>query len=172
MAILRLIQGDLFTANADAIGHGTNTKGKMGAGIAVLFKKKFPKMHDLYVELCDTFGDELGGRTYLYYNDNYSEQISSTFVANIFSQKKTGGNAEVGLLISALKDAYMKLRFEAEIEAPHLAIPLIGCDIGGLDWTTEVRPAIEELMAELPENWKLTVYSLIPREDFVVIEDL
>lgn len=168
MAILELIQGDLFNAKADAIGHGTNTKGKMGAGIAVLFKKKFPSMHELYVELCETFGDELGGRTYLYFDGINSD----TYVANIFSQKKPGANAEVDLLIDALKDAYMKLRFEAEIEDPHLAIPLIGCDIGGLDWTTEVRPAVEELMEELPKDWKLTIYSLIPREDFVVIEDL
>lgn len=166
MAILEFVQGDLFTSKADAIGHGTNTEGLMGAGIAVVFKKRHPDMHDLYVDLCKNFGDLMGGKTYLYFDGIESDG----YIANIFSQIKRGADAKVSLLISGLQDAFIKLRYEVEIEFPHLAIPLIGCDIGGLDWTTEVRPAIEELMTDLPEGWKLTVYSLVPREDFVPAE--
>lgn len=165
MATLKLKYGDLFKTSADALGHGTNTHGKMEAGIAVLFRKKHPQMYDRYKKLCEIFGDDLGGGTFLYFSDD--EQYGYSYVANIFSQKAPGATAKVELLVNGVKDAYAALWGEYEIENPRLAIPLIGCGIGGLDWDTEVHPALVELAEELPENWKLTVVSNEPREGFL-----
>lgn len=165
MATLELKFGDLFNSDADAIGHGTNTHGLMGAGIAVLFRKKHPQMYARYNELCKIFGDDLGGSTFLYFSDDEAEGYSH--VANIFSQKAPGANAKVDLLVDGVKDAFAALWGEAEIDEPHLAIPLIGCGIGGLDWDSEVHPALKKLARELPAGWKLTVVSNEPREGFV-----
>lgn len=165
MAKLELKFGDLFDTKADAIGHGTNTHGLMGAGIAVLFRKKFPDMHERYKALCKIFGDDLGGSTFLYFADNIGGPNFS-YVANIFSQKAPGANAEVELLLDGIKDAYAALWGEQEIDAPHLAIPLIGCGIGGLDWEVDVYPALKDLAASLPKSWTLTVVSNEPRPGF------
>ncbi len=161
---LQLKLGDLFATEADAIGQGTNTHGKMGAGIAVLFKRKHPQMFERYAALCDAFGDKLGGRTHLYFSDDEAEGYR--YIANIFSQKKPGANAEVRLLVSGVRDAFIKLYGDEEIDAPHLAIPLIGCGIGGLDWAEDVYPALRELAQQLPVEWKLTVVSNESREGF------
>lgn len=165
MATLELKFGDLFKAEADAIGHGTNTHGKMGAGIAVIFRKKFPEMHERYKTLCNTFGDSLGGRTYLYFAD-YLGDPGYSYVANIFSQKAPGANAEVGLLVDGVKDAFAALYGDQEIEKPRLAIPLIGCGIGGLDWDRDVYPALKDLTKSLPKNWELSVISNESRKGF------
>lgn len=167
MATLELKFGDLFDSKADAIGQGTNTHGKMGAGIAVLFKRKHPEMYERYRKICEVFGDDLGGSTYLYFKGLDNSDGDYSYIANIFSQKAPGANATVELLISGLKDAYGALWGEAEIESPSIAIPLIGCGIGGLDWDADVYPALKELVAELPADWKLTVVSNEPREGFV-----
>lgn len=164
MATLNLKFGDLFEVEADAVGHGTNTHGLMGAGIAVLFRKRHPEMYERYNELCKIFGDELGGHAYIYLSDNQAPNYN--YVANIFSQKAPGANAKVDLFVNGVKDAFKQLWAENEIEAPHLAIPLIGCGIGGLEWETDVYPALLELTANLPEDWTITVVSNEPRDGF------
>jgi len=170
MAKLNLKVGDLFEAQSapsdkegaiTTIGHGVNADGKMGAGIAVLFRRKFPQMYAQYKQLCESYGDWLGGRTYLYFDGEGWDG----HIANIFSQLRPGANAKVELLVDGVKDALFQTYASIE-RSPHLAIPLIGCGIGGLDWATEVRPALEDLLADLPENWQITVYSLEPMEDF------
>lgn len=165
MATLELKFGDLFETEADAIGHGTNTRGLMGAGIAVLFRKRHQQMYENYKKLCDLMGDKLGGTTYLYFSDQINGETYS-YVANIFSQLAPGANAEVELLVDGVKEAFIKLWVENEIDSPHLAIPLIGCGIGGLDWDDDVYPALLELTRQLPKDWKLTVVSNEPREGF------
>jgi len=168
MATLELKFGDLFNSDADAIGHGTNTHGQMSGGIAVLFKKRHPRMHERYQELCEIFGDDLGGSTFLYFDEQpNTEPLPYSYIANIFSQKAPGANATVELLIDGLKDAYAALWGEAEVDEPHIAIPLIGCGIGGLDWDRDVHPALIELTSELPADWKLTVVSNEHREGFL-----
>lgn len=166
MATLELKFGDLFNSEADAIGHGTNTHGLMGAGIAVLFRRKHPAMYERYRELCEIFGDDLGGSTFLYFDEQPGTNLSYSYIANIFSQKAPGANATVELLIDGLKDAYAALWGEQEVEEPHIAIPLIGCGIGGLDWDRDVHPALIALTEELPDDWKLTVVSNEARKGF------
>lgn len=172
MAKLNLKVGDLFEGQKHdpaqdgaitTIGHGVNADGLMGAGIAVLFRKKYPQMFQQYKQLCENFGDWLGGRTYLYFDGEHWDG----HIANIFSQLRPGANAQLELLVDGVKDALVQSYAVTE-KAPHLAIPLIGCGIGGLDWVSEVRPALEQLVEELPESWQITVYSLEPLEDFEV----
>lgn len=167
MATLELKLGDLFETKADAIGHGVNTQGAMGSGIAVVFRKRHEEMYKRYRELCKIFGDSLGGSTFLYFDEQPgAAPLPYSYIANIFSQKQMGANAEVGLLIDGVKDAFAGLWGEQEIARPHLAVPLIGCGIGGLDWNSDVHPALRDLMESLPEDWKLTVVSNEPRKRF------
>lgn len=162
MAKLELKFGDLFDSDADAVGHGTNTHGAMGAGIAVLFRRKYPEMYKLYHSLCKNQMNELAGTTYLYSTD----EGKFRYVANIFSQTAPGPTARTELLVSGLKDAFEKLEADPELKNPTLAIPLIGCGIGGLDWDDDVYPALKELVNELPRGNRLIVVSNEPREGF------
>jgi len=51
MSIIYL-SGDIFNSNAQTLGHGCNTKGKMGAGIAREFKRQYPYMFKEYKRRC------------------------------------------------------------------------------------------------------------------------
>ena len=53
--------GDLFTADCPALGHGVNTLGSMGAGIAVEFRRRWPAMYDAYREECRSGRLQPGG---------------------------------------------------------------------------------------------------------------
>jgi O-acetyl-ADP-ribose deacetylase (regulator of RNase III) len=117
-------KGDLFSTDAEAIGHGVNTKGVMGAGIAVAFKEKFPKNYQAYHNACVT-GLFLPGETFVF-------KEGDLFIANIASQNQPGANAKYDLLLHAAVDAALQLTDLYGIN--RLAIPLIGCGIGGLEW--------------------------------------
>lgn len=125
--------GDLFTSTAPALGHGVNTKGVMGAGIAVEFRRRYPQMYDHYRETCRR-GALQPGDTLPWFDGP-----SRRFVFNMASQDKTGADAKLAWLESSLGESCATL---AQFELTTLAVPRIGCGIGGLKWD-DVLPVFE-----------------------------
>jgi len=124
-------KGNLFDTTAKAVGHGVNTEGVMGSGIAVEFKNRFPKNYQAYRNACLT-GLFQPGEAFVYVEDGMT-------IANIASQKHPGPNAAYSWLLTASVDAALNLMDFHHIDT--LAIPLIGCGIGGLEW-----PAVEYVL--------------------------
>lgn len=119
-----IVKGDLFDPawNFDAIGHGVNCKGLMGAGIAVAFKQKFPGMHKRYVSMCEQ-GFLLPGMAMPY------PEADGKWIYNIASQYNPGANADLRYLRTGLE----YVRFHMQIkEIESLGLPWIGAGIGGL----------------------------------------
>lgn len=117
-----------------AMGQGVNTQGKMGAGIAKVFRQEFPEMYEAYVEECRG-GFLLPGQCFLW------EESDDRLVLNIASQRLTGADATMSRLRNGLLDAIDALKPYALRE---FAIPRIGCGIGGLEWD-EARELISEI---------------------------
>lgn len=118
-------QGDLFTSDADIIGHGTNCIGIMGSGIALQFKQRYPLMHSQYKNLCK----------YIPVNELVGSGIVCLMedkpIANIFSQDLPGKHAKYEWAISGIKQVE---QFMLQNNMRNLALPQIGCGIGGLKW--------------------------------------
>ncbi len=120
--------GDLFDTTATYLAQGVNVKGVMGAGIAKQFKSYFPNMFDEYKRSCDNGELEPGGFQ--------AVPLSRIIVVNLASQEKPGADARYHWLFESL------MRFAQIASKPHLleayggtiAIPEIGCGIGGLEW--------------------------------------
>lgn len=122
--MFKIQEGDLFASNADALAHGVNARGIMGAGIAVRFKAMSEDMFESYAELCDTFGNTLGGLVYPYLLDN------GTYIYNMFTQYVPGGSASYTLV----EQAALAMRLHAEdIQIGSVGLPAIGCGIGDLE---------------------------------------
>ena len=47
---MRFVQGNLLNAETDAVVNTVNTIGVMGKGIALMFKERFPKNYQAYVQ--------------------------------------------------------------------------------------------------------------------------
>jgi O-acetyl-ADP-ribose deacetylase (regulator of RNase III) len=140
-------KGDLFSSTARALGHGVNCQGVMGAGIAVAFKEKFPKNYQTYHNACAT--QMLSpGEAMVNYEDNLH-------IANIASQEKPGKDARYDWTFHGLLDAALQLDIR---DINTLAIPLIGCGIGGLEWegVEYLVRAVEVIVPGFEfEVWKL-----------------
>lgn len=120
-----LKQGNLFDSDAPAIGHGVNCQGVMGAGIAKQFAERFPGMVERYRSACDT-GELVVGRVQtipVMHNDRM------TWVYNFASQHNPGADATEAWLTSALMMGAHRAEWQ---NIKRIAIPEIGCGIGGL----------------------------------------
>lgn len=135
--MFRTAIGDLFTYDAPAIGHGVNAEGVMGSGIAVAFRERWPHMHETYVRLCEEEKD-LAGKIYAY------KEEDGPWILNLFTQKLQGPNARLVYIAFALNAAK---EFAEGYDISEIAIPAIGCGVGGLT-LEEVVPVLKEIFEE------------------------
>jgi O-acetyl-ADP-ribose deacetylase (regulator of RNase III) len=149
MFMFKEIEGDLFNSDAQALAHGVNIRGVMGAGIAKPFKEKFPLMYEEYCLMCRHETLHVGG-CFAYYAGN------GRWIYNIASQDEPGPFARVRWLSTGLRDALIHAR---RYKVDEIALPQIGCGIGGLDYKTDALPVFERLAALFPMV-NLTVVSL------------
>lgn len=146
-------EGDLFAQpDVDCIGHGVNCKGVMGAGIAVLFRRKYPEMYKQYTLWCDTSVLLPGGSIPW---ETADHQGRPTFIFNIASQDEPGSNATTRWLASGLHAAIKQAK---SVGRSKLAIPRIGAGIGGLTWE-QVKEVAEEVANVYP-SFDLIIVSL------------
>ncbi len=144
------VTGDLFAVTGlDALAHGVNCRGVMGAGIAVEFKRRWPAMFANYRATCDAgllrLGDilpwhVLGERHWIY---------------NLATQVRPGPCA----MLSAIDDAVCAMTTHAAaVGVKRIGMPRVGCGLGALRWD-DVRPivaarsgVVEIVVVSLPEK--------------------
>lgn len=136
MGSLTMIQGDLFNADTDAIAQGCNCRGRMGAGIAAVFRKREPEMFKAYEDLCNQRLFSAGSVM------SWRETNGNRTIFNLGTQLAPGASADrrfISIAFKHMADVMWKMRLES------VGLPLIGCGIGGLSWQADVRPLVQNL---------------------------
>ena len=146
--MIRYIEnGDLFLSKADALVNPVNCKGVMGRGIALEFKKRFPECVQPY-KTAVTSGNLVPG-ILLY--------VHLIVQPDLFSMKRPGiilfptknhwrGKSKLEWIekgLRYLRDHYRQWQINS------IALPQIGCGLGGLSWT-EVKQLIERYLCNEP----------------------
>lgn len=130
---MKTTTGDLFDfAGTHAIAHGVNCVGVMGGGIAAQFARRYPKMKQFYQYACRNRALHPGGMIPWHEeleDDNYH------VILNCASQYLPGPDARLDALTNSL---FLAAAYASAQGVP-LAIPEIGCGIGGLDPTEAYR---------------------------------
>lgn len=144
--------GDIFTSTADAIGHGVNCHGLMAAGIAKAVRAKMPdRFYADYNTLCQLY--DMQGE----FNISVNDETGLTIV-NLYTQVFPGPNAEYRLLVSSMARFIMEndsVLNDQDNYFESIALPRIGCGIGGLDWNI-VKPILQGFSKFIDiEVWEL-----------------
>lgn len=137
--------GDMFTTDAEAIGHGVNTHGIMGAGVAARVRAVHPRTFMLYQTACNEGTLQPGGCLVT--------RDAGIFVFNMATQQRPGPNAQLHLVKMATDVA---IRQAQHLNIGRIAIPQIGCGIGGLQW-----PDVHEALADSEWGgfqWEVWIY--------------
>ena len=121
-------KGNLLNDKANILINAVNKLGIMNGGIALDFKNKFPEMYESYKEICRSGKYDQG--TCISYYTYEKDKHNGVCIANVLTvdDSLTGNYSfiETGLkqLVEILSDSFP--------ENPIIAIPALGCGIGGL----------------------------------------
>lgn len=134
--------GDILKADTQAIVNTVNCVGVMGRGLALQFKGAFPANFRLYKTACDR-GEVQPGRMLVY---DRGALNSPRYIINFPTKRHWKDKSR----IEDIKCGLTALEVEIESRGiESIAIPPLGCGLGGLDWA-EVRPLIEEAIGSIP----------------------
>lgn len=131
--------GDLLRADVDALVNAVNCRGVMGKGLALQFKKTFPDVFTAYQVACDAGGVRIGEVHIV------ERPRSPRFVINFPTKDDWRKPSKLEFIEAGLVDLVEQVRLR-QIES--VAIPPLGCGLGGLDWSV-VRPMIVEAFTPL-----------------------
>ncbi len=127
-----LPDADIFEIAAEVIVNPVNEVGIMGAGLALEFKKRYPAYFEAYREACRHSSIAVGEMHYYYCTTYFVDIISSP------TKQTPAGSSLIEWIESGMKDLAHKLKNRG---ISSIAIPKLGCGLGGLDWK-EVCPLI------------------------------
>jgi O-acetyl-ADP-ribose deacetylase (regulator of RNase III) len=155
---IKFVAGNLLKYEGlDAICHGCNCRGVMGAGVAAEIRNKFPKMYDFYKKLCKCGEFELGYIFPAY--SSHSEEVKNNgykAIYNLATQENPGADAR----LDAIEDSVGTMIQDAEFHGiTSIGVPRLGAGIGGLKWED-----VREILVKLGENTKV---ELVVFEKFV-----
>lgn len=124
--MLERVVGDLFHPDwgLDAIGHGCNALGMMGAGIALEIKRRFPEAYRVYARECREGTPTLGSFTWA---RNPIWVVGHVY--NIITQPALGACASSEAITKGVKAVIIDA---ATRGIQRLGLPLLGAGIGGL----------------------------------------
>lgn len=141
--------GNILDADAEALVNTVNCVGFMGRGIALQFKKAWPDNFKAYAEACRR-GEMQPGRMFVYASQRLT---NPRYIINFPTKRHWRGRARMEDIEAGLQALVEELRVR---RIRSVAIPPLGCGLGGLDWA-EVKPRIEAQLASL-EDLRVIVF--------------
>lgn len=145
---IQFVKGDVFSGeHAKVVAHGCNTVGAMGAGVAAIVREKYPRAHTEYQKLCKSRDFYPGAAQYVDVGWPWAQNTDQiTGIYNLATQANPGPNADLKLIQIAFTNMAQHAAHKG-IET--IAIPRIGCGIGGLEWF-HVEGAIRTALTVTP----------------------
>lgn len=163
--MIKVINGDLFSSTARFIVHQVNCQGKMGSGVALQVKQKFPHVYDEYKKFCSH--NMLGHIQIVPINPKYIGIPSGSlitdnkqFIINAFAQDKYGYDGKLYTSLDALQSCFNQIHaticeknnnWNASVAMPYK----VGCCRGGADWNTVFQMIQRTFENNNIELWRL-----------------
>lgn len=150
--MIREAHGNLLAADADALVNTVNTAGIMGKGIALQFKQAYPANFRAYEAACRR-GEVTSGRMFTW---ETGQMGSPRFIVNFPTKRHWRDGSRIGDIRDGLHDL---AGFIGERGVTSVAIPPLGCGLGGLRWE-DVRPLIVAALGDLDAD--VVLYPPVP----------
>lgn len=130
--------GNLLDSDATAIVNTVNCIGVSGKGIALEFKKKYPKETLIYKKACKRGMVKIGKMCVVPINNN-------KWIINFPTKQHWRNDSKIEWIEAGLDELYILLK-DSKLES--IAIPPLGCGCGKLDWNI-VKPLIIDKLSDL-----------------------
>ena len=140
---MEFTRGNILRADTEAIVNTVNCVGAMGRGIAAQFKRAYPENFKAYAAACKR-KEVVPGKMFVFAT---GQLTNPRFILNFPTKRHWRGKSRMEDIESGLA----ALVTEVKDRGIHsIAIPPLGCGLGGLDWQ-QVRRLIEHAFASLSD---------------------
>lgn len=136
--MIEFVQGDLLRSRADMLVNAVNCVGVMGAGIALGFRHRYEDMSEDYRRACRA-GKLYPGRLHVWRLSG-GRRIVNLPTKRHWRERSRYDDIDAGL--RALRICIERF------EPATVAVPVLGCGHGGLDWA-RVAPMIGARLGDL-----------------------
>ena len=136
--MIRFKTGNLLSDTSEALVNTVNCVGVMGKGIALEFKKAYPMNFHDYRDACER-GEITPGRMRVF---ETFELVNPRYIVNFPTKRHWRDPSRIGDINEGLSDL---ARIIDERRIQSIALPALGCGLGGLNWL-DVRPLIENAL--------------------------
>lgn len=135
--------GDLLAEPAEALVNAVNCVGVMGRGVALQFKNAFPENFQAYELRCRR-GGMRPGEMFVF---ELQRAAGPRYIINFPTKRHWRGKSRMADIEAGLRALAEEIRAR---EIRSIALPPLGCGLGGLDWP-EVRARMQTALENLPE---------------------
>ncbi|MFK7906393.1 MAG: macro domain-containing protein [Chitinophagales bacterium] len=143
-------QGNIFREEVMALVNPVNTVGVMGKGLALQFKKLYPHNFQLYREAYKAYQLEVGKMLVT----EIEGLKNPKYIVNFPTKEHWRSKSKMSYIEEGIEDL---ARFILSSEISSIALPALGCGLGGLDWE-EVRLVIEERLGGIAGKTGVIVF--------------
>ncbi len=162
--MIRYLKGDLLSADAEAYVNTVNTVGIMGKGIALQFKGRFPANYKAYRKASKAEEVQIGKM--LVVRELTVEK--EVWIINFPTKVHWKSPSKLDYIRSGLEDLR---RVILEKNIGSIAIPPLGCGLGGLNWP-DVKHLIQQALGNMVEvdiqvfEPNATIKNLLKSQDY------
>jgi O-acetyl-ADP-ribose deacetylase (regulator of RNase III) len=135
--------GNILEANVEALVNTVNCVGHMGKGIALQFKQAFPDNYAAYAKACRA-AELQPGRVHVFRTGMWK---NPKFIINFPTKNHWRGKSRYEYVQSGLTSLVAEIR---RLRIHSIALPPLGCGLGGLEWS-RVRAMIVEALGQEPD---------------------
>lgn len=154
-AVMKLTRGtgSILDADVEGLVNPVNCVGVMGKGLALAFKKKFPDVFREYKLACDE-GRMVPGRVQVVTREGPS---GPKVVFNFPTKRHWREGSRLEDIESGLVDLSRQILASG---ITSIAVPALGCGLGGLEWTVVRKLVVDHLHDSLAvrHDFELVVF--------------
>lgn len=134
-----MARANIFDTTCEAAVNTINCVGVMGGGLAKQFRLRFPEMNEAYMSACGNNKVKIGKMW------EWWDAETGLWIINFPTKDDWRQPSKLEYITDGLKDLQLVI---ADLKVQSIAIPALGCGLGGLDWSV-VEPLIVRGMQEL-----------------------
>lgn len=141
--MLATLTGDITRHSAEVLVNTVNRVGVMGRGVALDMKTAFPEIMPAYLAACNS----RKWAAFPYFHTLQQGPRAGTRVAMVATKRHWRDPSKLGDVAEQIDALYVLCKRQG---IATIAIPPLGCGLGGLDWAV-VRPMIAARFEADPE---------------------